>query len=257
MQIYQTVHWSDSTSVLRWIYNRNKEQNKMFVANRIHEILEHSRKPEWRYVSTKEIPADEGTRGLPARKIQDSSWIKGPPFLRLTEEHWPTQPTSIPIPTEPLPNLTSLYCNSNPKPRLINYSWTKILTTTRVIFVVCNKIKNIQQTASEINTTAPIFLLKLSAEEVFPKEIKDLQQRRSVSPKSPKINFSPFLDDANTIRYVQGAGYRMHQFQKTRKLQSFWVHAILLYICSSNTSTKNKDTSELNIYVLFYSSNSG
>ena len=82
----------------------------MFIVNRIYEILEHSRKREWRYVSTKENPADEGTRGLPASKIQDSSWIKGPPFLLLTEEHWPTQPKSTPIPTEPLPNLTSLYC---------------------------------------------------------------------------------------------------------------------------------------------------
>ena len=87
LQINQTVHWSDSTSVLGWIYNRNKEQHKMFIANRIYEILEHSRKTEWRYVSTKENPADEGTRGLPASKIQDSSWIKSPPFLLLTEEH--------------------------------------------------------------------------------------------------------------------------------------------------------------------------
>ena len=77
LQIDQTVHWSDSTSVLGWIYNRNKEQPEMFIAHRIYEILEHSRKTEWRYVSTKENPADEGTRGLPASEIQDSSWIKG------------------------------------------------------------------------------------------------------------------------------------------------------------------------------------
>ena len=176
----------------------------MFIANRIYEILEHSRKTEWRYVSIKENPTDEGTRGLPASKIQDSSWIKGPPFLLLTEGHWPTQPTSIPIPTEPLLNLTSLYCNSVPKSRLIDYSrfssWTNFLSTTRVIFVVRNKIKNIQQTAAEINTTAQNFLLKRSAEEVFSKEIKGLQQRRSVSPKNPIINFSLFLDDANTLR---------------------------------------------------------
>ena len=158
LQIDQTVHWSDSTSVLGWIYNGNKEQQKMFIANRHYEIFEHSRKTEGRDVSTKENPVDEGTRGLPASKIQDSSWIKGPPFLLLTEEHWPTQPTSIPIPTEPLPNLTRFYCNSISEPRLIDYSrfssWTKILSTTRVIFVVRNKIKNIQQTAAEINTTA-------------------------------------------------------------------------------------------------------
>ena len=42
--------------------------------------------------------------------------------------------------------------------------------------------------------------MKRSAEGVFSKEIKDLQQRRSVSPKIPIIIFSPFLDDANRLR---------------------------------------------------------
>ena len=46
LQIDQRVHWSDSTSVFGWIYNRNKEQNKVFIANRIYELLEHSRKTE-------------------------------------------------------------------------------------------------------------------------------------------------------------------------------------------------------------------
>ena len=43
----------------------------MLVANRNYEILEHSRKTEWKYVLTKDNPAYEGTRGLPASKIQD------------------------------------------------------------------------------------------------------------------------------------------------------------------------------------------
>ena len=102
------------------------DSTKYSKSFRIYEILEHSRKKEWRYVSTKDNPADEGTRGLPASKIQVSSWIKDPLFLVLTEEHWPTKPTSIPIPTELLPNLTGLYCNSLPKLGLIDYS--KILS---------------------------------------------------------------------------------------------------------------------------------
>ena len=195
LQIDQTVHWSDSTSVLGWIYNRNKELHKMFIANRIYEILEQSRKTEWRYVSTKENPADEGTRGLPASKIQDSSWIKGPPFLLLTEEHWPTQPTSIPIPTEPLPNLTSLYCNSIPKPRLIDCSrfssWTKISSTTRVIFVVRNKIKNIQQTAAEINITTKLSFEAVSGRS-FLKGNKRSTAKTKCQPKKSNNQLQPF-----------------------------------------------------------------
>ena len=168
----------------------------MFIANRIYEILEHSRKTEGRYVSTKENPADEGTRGLPASKIIVCSWMNGPPFLLLNEEHWPTQPTSIPIPTEPLPNLTSLYSNSIPTPRLIDFSrfssWTKILSTTRVIFVVRNKIKNIQQIAAEINTTAQNFLLKRSAEEVFSKKNKRSTAKTKCQPKKSSNQLQPF-----------------------------------------------------------------
>ena len=230
----------------------------MFIANHIYEILENSRKTEWSNVSTKDNPADEGTRGLPASKFQDSSWIKGPPFFLLTAEHCSTQPTSIPVPTEPLPNLSGLYWNSIPKHRLIDYSrfssWTKVLSTTRVIFVVRNKIKNIQQTAAETSTTAQSFLLKRSAEEVFSKEMKDLQQRRGGSLKSPIFNFSPFLDDENTLRSRSRLQIApVSKNSKTPVILDSRHPIVYLFI---NTSTKNKDTLELNIYVLFYSNNS-
>ena len=164
LRIDLTVHWSNSMSVSGWFYNKNNERPKMLIANRIYEFLEHSRQTERRYVSTKDHTADEGTRGLLDSKVQDSSGIKGPAFLLLTEEHWSTQPTSIPIPTEPSPNLTILYCNSIPKPRLIDcsrfLSWRKILSTIVVILKVGKKIKNIQQTAAEVVAKLQNFLLK-------------------------------------------------------------------------------------------------
>ena len=44
LRIDQTVHWSDSTSVLGGNSNKNKEQHR--IANCIYEILEQSRKTE-------------------------------------------------------------------------------------------------------------------------------------------------------------------------------------------------------------------
>ncbi|KAG5678622.1 hypothetical protein PVAND_008279 [Polypedilum vanderplanki] len=87
----ETYLWSDSEIVLRWIKKKNHRLPK-YAHSAIDEILEHSNRQQWRYVPSKENPADLAT------KIQqidfsdpNSRWFKGPPFLLLTSEFWPEQ----------------------------------------------------------------------------------------------------------------------------------------------------------------------
>jgi len=88
LNVSEVFHWSDSTSALGWIRNP-KEKHKIFVANRLSEILEESKRDEWRYVPGKDNPADDGTRGLPVTYMTSSSrWITGPSFL-FSNEDWP------------------------------------------------------------------------------------------------------------------------------------------------------------------------
>ena len=75
------VFWTDSKVVLGSITNTVKRL-KTFVANTIQQIKQKTDVQQWRYVATKENPADDASRGLnAARKNSSSRWFQGPSFL--------------------------------------------------------------------------------------------------------------------------------------------------------------------------------
>ena len=68
-------------NVLWWIRGRSRNF-KPFVANRIGEIQTKSNPEQWRYVPTKENPADYLTRGKSVSELANADiWWKGPEFL--------------------------------------------------------------------------------------------------------------------------------------------------------------------------------
>jgi hypothetical protein len=70
-------YFSDSQDVLFWLQRRRPL--KLFVANRVKEILELSSVDDWTYISTADNPADLGTRGLSLRAVIESNlWWSGP-----------------------------------------------------------------------------------------------------------------------------------------------------------------------------------
>ena len=88
LTVERTLIWTDSTTVLQWLHSIDKQP--VFVANRIAEILELTTVDEWNHVPTIDNPADAGTRGLSAKALLESTWFKGPAFLRTSD--WPFQP---------------------------------------------------------------------------------------------------------------------------------------------------------------------
>ena len=81
--------WVDSLNVICWIQGQSRDY-KPFVANRVGEIHEYSNPQQWRYVSTKENPADRATRGVSVSQlVSDELWWHGPQFLYDTEDKWP------------------------------------------------------------------------------------------------------------------------------------------------------------------------
>lgn len=62
LPLHRTILWSDSTTVLTWIRSETC-RCKIFVANRIAEILDFSSPEDWRYVPSSLNPADDITRG--------------------------------------------------------------------------------------------------------------------------------------------------------------------------------------------------
>lgn len=77
LHIQESVFWTDSTSVLKYIGNEYKRFHT-FVANRISAIRKATTAKQWRYVSSKENPADVASRGVRFEEfIQKDSWMKG------------------------------------------------------------------------------------------------------------------------------------------------------------------------------------
>ena len=88
LEISKTFMWFDSTSVLQWIHSPDKQP--VFVGDRVVEILDLTN-DELKYVKSSENPADARTRGLSAKTLLDSSWLKGPEFLKMSD--WPFKPS--------------------------------------------------------------------------------------------------------------------------------------------------------------------
>jgi hypothetical protein len=60
--------WSDSKVVLGYIFNSARRFH-VFVANRIEQIRDLTSLAQWRYVESKENPADYASRGLHAQYL--------------------------------------------------------------------------------------------------------------------------------------------------------------------------------------------
>ena len=82
--------WSDSQIVLAYIKNESKRFH-VYVANRIQLIRDCCKVDEWHYISTKENPADDASRGLELNNMSgicSHRWFCGPKFLH--EQEVPT-----------------------------------------------------------------------------------------------------------------------------------------------------------------------
>ncbi|XP_036340974.1 uncharacterized protein LOC118750361 [Rhagoletis pomonella] len=87
--ISRRVFWSDSKDVLYWIRSDARKFNQ-FVAVRIGEILQGSQLNEWRWVSSKQNVADDGTKWDDNLTLDSNArWFTGPDFLRAPEHSWP------------------------------------------------------------------------------------------------------------------------------------------------------------------------
>ncbi|XP_068221310.1 uncharacterized protein [Palaemon carinicauda] len=82
VNISKEVFWVDSTIVLGYIANQCK-QFKVFVANRVAQIRNHTLPEQWRYVSSNDNPADLCSRGMSVHDLTSNyMWWHGPEFLK-------------------------------------------------------------------------------------------------------------------------------------------------------------------------------
>ena len=89
MKLGESVFWTDSTAVLRYIRNESRRYHT-YVGNRIAMIHDGSDQSQWQYVDTSSNVADDASRGLSADSlINRDRWLYGPQFLWKEEHDWP------------------------------------------------------------------------------------------------------------------------------------------------------------------------
>ena len=79
--------WTDNTVVPQWL--KDKGHYKVFFANRVSKILEREF-IAWKYVPTKQNPADIGSRGSPVRNFPELLWTRNNLLKEFPK--WPVQP---------------------------------------------------------------------------------------------------------------------------------------------------------------------
>ena len=93
--VKKSIFWIDSTCVLGYIANEDK-WFPTFVANLVAAIHEVTSPSQWKYVGTKQNPADDASRGLTAEALLENKlWIRGADFLWKSEDAWPSQQCSV------------------------------------------------------------------------------------------------------------------------------------------------------------------
>ena len=97
--VNDVVLWTDSAVVLCWL-NKPPHVWKVFVANRVTQLLEMFPVDTWRHVNTIENIADIPSRGMSAPALLTcKEWFEGPSFLSEPEEFWPKSPFPQPPPS--------------------------------------------------------------------------------------------------------------------------------------------------------------
>lgn len=93
-QDLQVRFYSDSQIVLTWLHTP-VHKLKIFVANRVRQILAITSADSWHHIPSEQNPADVASRGVtPQELVQHSIWWNGPEFLSQHPSKWPIS-TSI------------------------------------------------------------------------------------------------------------------------------------------------------------------
>ena len=211
--------WTDSQIVLSYVNNYARKFH-VFVANRIQQIKEHSDPSSWRYVPTKDNPADLASRGVPVSMLSSSCWLKAPDFL------WKKD-----LPQTSRANVTVSKDDPNVKATAMNIlvdtekhfhlsrldrfsSWY----TVQKAISICLNYKNILLSRIQHNTLsqdkelrdqltslqnledARITILKILQHDFFGSEISRLQNSSALPANSKLLKLDHFLDKNNILR---------------------------------------------------------
>ncbi|XP_063635689.1 uncharacterized protein LOC134806062 [Cydia splendana] len=197
--------WSDSSTVLHWIRNENRNY-KVFIANRLGEIDSLSKISEWYYVPTSMNIADAATKTNAYKLEANSEWFRGPAFLYLHTNEWPSTSENLDDVDEA--NLERVLtidetCHSDlpvPDPGRFS-SWRRLLGAMSTVIKFVNKCRRLpEQTEYDIMKQAESLIIRQAQQDTFGKELAALKTFKNIEKSSKLIKLSPFLDEYGVLR---------------------------------------------------------
>ncbi|XP_021957208.1 uncharacterized protein LOC110853263 [Folsomia candida] len=240
IKITNTVFWSDSSTVLKWI--RSDARNyKQFVSHRIGEILESTDVEDWNWIPTKLNVADDATRdNLESDLGQSSRWFKGASFLYKSEEMWPKEDFRSKQEADDSMELKCAVVNVTRElhKNLLSpekySSFCKLIRVTAWISRFINKLKKKTFTGSDLTVVelnkAELYWIKVIQQESFPEEIKSLNEGKQLTKRSVLYKLSPELHNG-IIRMRGRLSYASYLPFETRNPIIFnWKHPVVKLI---------------------------
>ncbi|XP_073946597.1 uncharacterized protein [Choristoneura fumiferana] len=133
-EVARRTYWSDSRTALAWIRSEPRTF-KTFVAHRLAEIEDLTKKNEWRWLPSADNVADDATRATPEEFGPRHRWFRGPLFLYEREDSWPEEnKVEIPATGEEKEKCNALQdqrARHAHLPEIERFSkWTRLLRTT-------------------------------------------------------------------------------------------------------------------------------
>ena len=215
LEVSLVTAWTDSTIVLNWLSKLPRTWNT-FVANRVATVQEEIPRNQWKYVPSKDNPADMASRGLLASEIiANALWWNGPEWLSADDAEWPLTPSTeetllekrlnksictvvtqiLPLNIEKFSSLQKLF-------RVFGY----VLRFIAQVKVRCGfKIQSSAQVSDSLTAIelgdASYRLVSYEQQKLLKEEFSLLQQGGELPKNSPYISLCPFFDkDFNVIR---------------------------------------------------------
>ncbi|CAI5657811.1 unnamed protein product [Oreochromis niloticus] len=209
LDIKRIVLWSDSTTVLTWLRSESCHF-KVFVGTRVAEIQEVTQSHTWRYVDSAQNPADDITRGKTLTELaRPNRWSQGPPFLLLSPEQWPPEPSgTLAEPPGPSELRKETFCGVSTTfdPATSNFSgydtWAQLLEAA--ITQLHGAAKGGGTSSAQDYIQAEMHVLREAQQESFPEEYRLLKQGNSISRSSRLLALSPEFDREDEVIRVGG-----------------------------------------------------
>ena len=214
--------------VLGYLQNEPK-RFKVFVANRIQIIKEHSDVDQWQYVASKDNPAHHASRGIIGNKRHKiDQWFNGPSFLWKDTNEWP--------PSEKIPEVDS---NNDPEIKrvaVVNMvdqkqdilsilesrvsSWVKMKRVLALVMLFKSKLlSKISEGKTYLNSErnglidvqmmeqAKRLIIRMVQRRSFRTEIETIRsngKNQYIKRESPLYRLDPFIAEDGIIRVGEG-----------------------------------------------------